>query len=119
MAEQLNRYGQCPNCETGWDGGDVVEVLAELDVFKIKGQKELLQIAAECFGYTPTNPLRFTRLNSIDLTGPDHGKGFWQCPICHNVWDKKTNQQFANIKLALHKELLPLDFDDSPPFEID
>lgn len=117
MQTLLNRYGQCPNCETGWDGGDVVEVLGNLDVFKHKGQKELLQIAAECFGYTPLNPLRFTRLNSIDLTGLRHGEGFWQCPVCSHVWDKKTNEEFNSIKIALNP--VGANFEDSPPFELD
>lgn len=113
----LNKYGQCPHCEIGWDGGDVMEVLGGLDVFRHKGQKELLQIAGECYGYTVVNPLRFTKLNSIDLTGPKQGEGFWQCPTCLHVWDKKTNEHFISIKLALNPVGV-LD-DDYPPFELE
>lgn len=101
----LNRYGQCPHCEIGWDGGDVLEILGNLDVFKIKGQKELLQIANECYGYTELNKLRFTKLNSIDLTGSLAGTGFWECPTCRSVFNKVTGERSGNMKLAINKLL--------------
>jgi hypothetical protein len=105
MPEQsLNKYGQCPICEYGWDGGDVLESLIALDVFKGKSQRELLTIASECYGYTEENKIRFTRLNSIDLTGKNAGKGFWECPSCRFVWNKATNEMFSTIKLALNKK---------------
>lgn len=111
MPEQsntLNRYGQCPICEFGWDAGDMFEVLSRLDVFKAKTQREILQIAQENYGYTEANKLRFSALNSIDLTGSKTGTGFWQCPRCGGVWDKVTNQYYRDLSYALS--------DDLPPF---
>ena len=106
MAEQLNRHGQCPVCEFGWDAGDMLETLSRLDVFKAKTQKEILQIAQESYGYTETNKLRFSALNSIDLTGLKVGAGFWQCPKCGSIWDKITNQYFKDITYALSNDPL-------------
>lgn len=103
--ELLNRYGQCPVCEFGWDAGDILEVISQLDVFRNKSRTEILRIAKENYGYSEANPTRFTALNNIELTGPDYiGRSFWQCPKCVTVWDKVTNEQFKNIATALGKD---------------
>jgi rubredoxin len=101
--EQLNRYGQCPVCEFGWDSGDILEVISQLGVFKGKTRIELLQIARDNYGYSEANPTRFTALNNIELKGEYDGKSFWQCPKCSTVWDKTTNEQFKNLAIALGK----------------
>lgn len=101
----LNRYGQCPICEFGWDGGDILQTISQLDTFKNKSRFELLQIAKDNYGYSEANPTRFTALNNIELKGPEHnGRSFWQCPKCVTVWDKITNQQYKNLAEALGKD---------------
>ena len=97
--ETLNRYGQCPVCEFGWDAGDILEVISQLDVFKGKTRQELIQIARENYGYSEVNPTRFTALNNIELRHA--GRSFWQCPKCSTVWDKTTNEQYKNLAVAL------------------
>jgi hypothetical protein len=102
--EQLNRYGQCPVCEFGWDAGDILESISLLDVFKNKSKSEMIQIAKENYGYSEANPTRFTALNSIDLKGEYEGMNFWQCPKCSTVWDKITNEQYRNLAAALGRD---------------
>lgn len=100
--KELNRYGQCPICEFGWDAGDILEVISQLDIFKNKSNFELLQIAKDNYGYSEANPTRFTALNNIELKGPEYNnRSFWQCPKCATVWDKTTNEQFKNLAEAL------------------
>lgn len=131
MAEPINRYGQCPICEHNWDGGDILEVLQSLDVFKGKSVKDILKIAEDNYGYTEATKPRFTRLVSIDLLGLHSGKGLWQCPACNNVWDKVTHEHYPSLKGAYSTyehtavdELLSSipkegeDEDEAPPFEI-
>lgn len=101
--ETLNKYGQCPVCEFGWDAGDILEVISSLDIFSSKTKQEMLDIARHNYGYSEANPTRFTALNNIELTGEDAGKSFWQCPRCVTVWDKVTNEQFKNLAIALGK----------------
>jgi Zn-finger nucleic acid-binding protein len=88
----------------GWDDGDVLEKLSTLDVFKGKSQKELLAIAQENYGYTPTNQLHFTKLNSVDIIHGQISTGVWQCPQCGTVWDKGNNNQFRNLKSYLNPD---------------
>lgn len=100
--QQLNRYGQCPVCEFGWDSGDIYQVLSQLEVFQNKTKQEILQIAKDNYGYSEANPTRFTALNNIELKGEHEGKSFWQCPKCSTVWDKITNEQFKSLAVALN-----------------
>lgn len=103
--DQLNRQGQCPICEFGWDGGDILETLSTLDIFKNKSRTEMLQMAKQEYGYSETNPTRFTALNNIELKGTEYeGKSLWQCPKCSTVWDKVTSQQYKNLAAALGKD---------------
>lgn len=129
MAEPINRYGQCPICEHNWDGGDILEVLQSLDVFKGKSLKEILKIAEDNYGYTEATRPRFTRLVSIDLLGLHSGKGLWQCPACSNVWDKVTFEHYPNLKGAyktyegvevdaLLKGIPETSEDEEPPFDV-
>lgn len=97
----INRFGQCPVCEFGWDAGDILEVISNLNVFQGKTKSEILQVAKENYGYSPANPTRFTALNNIELKGDYEGRNFWQCPKCATVWDKTTNEQFKNLAVAL------------------
>lgn len=97
----INRHGSCPNCEKGWDGGDILEELKKMDVFRGKTDQEMLQIASN-YGYTESNPVRFTRLGTIEL--PLDKRYFWECPHCHHIWDKITNHHFVNLNQALGKD---------------
>lgn len=95
----INRHGQCPNCEHGWDGGDIVQELSKLDLFKGNSQQEMLKIAGN-YGYTETNPTRFSKLESVEL--PNMGSSaFWRCPKCRHVWDKITNHHYVSLNQAL------------------
>lgn len=102
--ESLNRFGQCPICEFGWDAGDILDGISALSVFQNKTKSELLQIAKTNYGYSETNPTRFTALNNIELTGEYAGKSFWQCPKCSTVWDKVTSEMHKNLAAALGKD---------------
>lgn len=102
MEQQLppiNRHGSCPNCEKGWDGGDILEELKKMDVFKAKTDQEMLQIASN-YGYTTSNPLRFTKLETIEM--PIEQRNFWRCPHCLHVWDKITNKHYVNLQQGLN-----------------
>lgn len=129
MAEPINKHGQCPICEHNWDGGDILEVLQSLDVFKGKALKEIQKIAEDNYGYTEATRPRFTRLVSIDFVGLHTGKGLWQCPACSNVWDKVTFEHYPNLKGAygsyentvvdeLLKGITEEGTDEDPPFEV-
>ena len=98
----IDRHGSCPNCEKGWDGGDILEELGKLDVFKgSKSPQQLMQIAA-LYGYTETNRTRFTKLLTREF--PQYNsRAFWQCPHCFHVWDKQTNFHYINLNQALGK----------------
>lgn len=99
---QFDKWGQCPNCEKGWDGGDIFEVLQTLDVFRGKSKQEILNIAAVNYGYTEANKTRFTRLVSIEpISTSVKPRFFWQCPHCGHVWDKFTSEHFNSLTDAI------------------
>lgn len=95
----INRFGSCPHCEIGWDGGDILQELKKMDVFKGKTDQEMMQMAAQ-YGYTESNRIHFSKLEGIEL--PAYGRAFWRCPKCYHVWDRHNNFHYISINHALN-----------------
>lgn len=91
----IDKHGSCPNCEYGWDGGDILETVSQLSVFIGKEPHEIKRIAADCYGYTENNKTRFTNLKQIEI--PVEDISVWQCPRCNHVWDKVTNHHYKSL----------------------
>lgn len=99
----INRHGNCPVCDPpfSWDGGDILEEIRKIGAFSTKTEPELLEIAANCYGYTPDNKARFTKLASVEI--PLHGINVWECPKCYHVWDKVTFKHSANMRALINE----------------
>lgn len=91
----LDRHGKCPNCDTSWDGGDILEHLTNMDVFTNKTPKEIEEIATNNYGWNPVDRPRFSKLIGHDL----EEVSLMQCPNirCCHVFDKETGQEYASV----------------------
>lgn len=86
----FNKHGHCPNCNTDFDGGDILQVLSNLSVFAGKGQKEVLKFATETYGYTIENQRRFS--NTIAFQLAHSGTVYYRCPSCRAVFDANSHR---------------------------
>jgi hypothetical protein len=70
----MDKYGNCPECGSSWDGGEIPEKYHEY--------------------YGP--PYKWSRLIGIET--PDYdGVSYWKCPDCGAVWDRFTNHKVNNL----------------------
>lgn len=94
----VNRFGCCPNCKTDWNGGDVRNHLATMDVNQYRSSKEIDALAAQ-FGWTASNPTNFSKAKIIEVTIPTQVKkeAYYECPECHYVYEADTGKEFRNL----------------------
>lgn len=86
-----DRYDKCPHCGTSWDGGNIKQALANMDINIFK--HEQANKMADAFGYTDDNQKKFTNTIGIQI-GEDH---YFQCPSCRRIWDV-VGDQYNSIK---------------------
>jgi hypothetical protein len=91
----LDKFGKCPTCGCNWNGGDIKEHISKMQVFHSRTEGELMQIAAS-YGWTPQNPIRFTKLVNVNR-GPN--KMYWRCPSCRDTYDQITGEKVSFKKL--------------------
>lgn len=73
----MNHPANCPHCGVLLDDGDVLEVLSAMDAYKTRSARD----AAECYGWTPETPVRFSRVIGIYNTDRDCTTHYI-CPDC-------------------------------------
>lgn len=106
----IDRYGKCPSCSELWDGGNMVETLSHLDVFKEFTDNEILKLAINGYGYDPQNPKRFSRLVVISVVSDKESEysldetptpaNFMMCPSCGNAWDINSGKHLGSLNEA-------------------
>lgn len=109
----LDRYGICPNeqCRMDWNGGDILEGLARLDVLGEKSKEELVNIAHLSFGYQVQNPKNFSKVIAVQVVkdtkrveGEIPKPDFYMCPNCRQVWEADTGRLFSSLNSAKNNE---------------
>jgi len=68
---ELDEYGNCPECGSSWDGGDIPEDIRE----------------------HYSEPFKWSRLIGIEIPEKYDGISYWQCPDCGTKWDRWTNER--------------------------
>lgn len=102
------RCGECPECGTSWDGGDIFENLKKDEFYKGKTDDEI-KISASQYGWSEENKIRSSKLIGIELPWdhPDHIEGisFWQCPECEVIWNRLTGEKTKNFASYVTKKV--------------
>jgi rubredoxin len=83
---QLDHYGNCPNCGTSWNAGDIFDSFRQQAIYINKTDAELKELVEKY--YAP--PYKFSRLVGVEYAHnhPQHYDGVseWQCPDCQYSW---------------------------------
>jgi hypothetical protein len=105
MGEQLNVNETCPHCKESWDGGDIRQVIGNLDIHQFTDSKKLDALAAE-FGWTPENKKRFSKVKMYQLShDPDPEKLFAECSHCGNTYRLSDGKHIGTaLALSEYKE---------------
>lgn len=91
----------CPECNTKWDGGDILEDLTRRKdagevIFGDKSDAELIEYASS-YGWTVEDPQRWSNVIGMELSydDPEHydGVSYWACPGCGIAWDRWTGKR--------------------------
>lgn len=77
----------CRYCDYNLDGGDIYQVLSELDEYK-KLNSEEMSIIAGHYGWTPNNKKRFDKIVIIQF---DNKPQIEVCPKCSGICPNNTN----------------------------
>lgn len=94
MENTIDRYGECPNCQVSWDGGNILQEMIKLDILIGETYENILSMANKNYGYTVENQKRFSNLISRELK--DETKTIvYQCPECRQVF----NEQLEPIEI--------------------
>lgn len=104
MSQEIDRYGDCPNCNTNWNKGDIYESLSKMDINLMKSATDILKLAGE-YGWSPTNKKNFSSVNIIEVGYAI----FYECPDCNSVYNSTTGEQYKDLvqaKKDLYKEIL-------------
>lgn len=97
---ELDRYGDCPECGSSWDAGDIFPVLRKQDWCKHLSDEQLQAKIEVMYGPPPH---KFSRIVGVELAynHPQHydGVSFWRCPDCKKQWHRfkpqpKTTQEY-------------------------
>lgn len=92
----IDRLGNCPHCNKSWDGGDIRESIARMDIHQFKTVKELDDLAAS-FGWTPEDRKRFSKLRVYELHSTTT---IYECPDCMYVYNVDSGEEMMNIHSA-------------------
>jgi Zn-finger nucleic acid-binding protein len=76
---------ECPDCHGNWDGGDIYEALKAM--YPEKSDDKIRELAASQ-GWSEMTPVHYSEL--IWVTGNSDRVIYWQCPHCHQRWDRMT-----------------------------
>lgn len=100
--EYIDKLGICPNCKTSWDGGDVFEVLSNMDIHSNKSSHDIQKLSAT-YGWSENTKTRFSNTTSIIVTSEnkDISKGnFIQCKKCLHVYNINSGKEYSSIHEA-------------------
>ena len=106
----MTACGDCPVCETSWDGGDRYEVL-RADPFYSGKTDEEVKISASQYGWSENTPTRITKILGIEIPWdhPDyregHGVEFYQCPECNTIWNRFKGEIIKDFKSYISKTI--------------
>lgn len=90
----IDRLGLCPHCNKSWNGGDVYEVLNSMSLHLHKSQRDIENLANQ-YGWTKTNPSRFSKARTIEVTIQTMEKFFfYECFNCNHVFEATTGKQY-------------------------
>lgn len=84
QCKTLHKNGTCPKCNADWDAGNVYETLRKHDAYASKTDDELREVASH-YGKPDA---RFSRLVGIQVRGVYDGVLYWECPDCHQRWNR-------------------------------
>lgn len=95
----IDRQGNCPACNESWDGGDIFEVIQDMDAFMGKPKGDVIAIASQ-YGWTEQNKKRFSKVIGVEFTTMKDKLALLQCPTCNHVFNPETSQEFENLNEA-------------------
>jgi len=103
-----SRCGDCPECGTSWDDGDIFDTLRADEFYEDKTDEEV-KISASQYGWSENNKIRRTKLMGLELPWdhPDHREGicFWQCPECNTIWNRYTGDKTTGFEAYVGKKI--------------
>lgn len=116
MSQQL----QCPDCGQDWDGGDIREAMANLDVNNYV-DASVIEKLASMYGWTPEERKRFTKVKVYEIERFGAKFTFWECPKCFHVLHRESGRCYVNIAEARNQILIPETVEDEvqPIFKLD
>lgn len=75
-----SEIGECPYCNSSWNGGDILSVLSKHNSYATYTPEEIFKMA-ESYGYTKSQPMYFSHLIGIEDLLSDR-IGHYECPFC-------------------------------------
>jgi len=110
MSLKLDPYGNCPQCEKSWDGGDILEEMKKLEIYFGRTDAYIEKKAESYYGYSQTHKRRFSHLMTNRL--PHSSLAHYTCPYCKSTFEEssKTNSiiVYKNIYDARNKAATPV-----------
>ena len=83
----LDSHGNCPNCGSSWDAGDIFDTLRTQDWCKHLSDEQLQAEIEVMYGPPPH---KYSRLVGVEYAHdhPQHYDGVseWMCPDCKHSW---------------------------------
>lgn len=94
----LDKHGTCPECNTNWDAGEILDTLARLNVFSGKTLNDVAKVA-NSYGWTQLNQARFSNVIIIMLpvTPIRREVVLYQCHKCMSIFDRDTGEKFHTL----------------------
>ena len=85
---------QCPECNSNWDGGSILETFIKQREEGIKCWQGMSNEKIEQYmkeSYSP--PYRWRRQLGIEVEGLYDGISYWKCPDCNTLFDRFTGKK--------------------------
>lgn len=107
MAVDIGNLDNCPDCGAQWKGDDIYQYFLcqkmfpeaeQHEVYKDKTDEEIYR-AAQDYGYTHENPVRFRKVIGVEYPygHPKRydGVSLWHCPECKGYWSRWTGKKIT------------------------
>jgi len=113
---ETNHCGTCPECNTSWDNGEVIDYLMNKELFLGATSDKVVaeNMARKSYGWTPENKKRISKLAFIEVSDGEDGfnglDGFYQCTKCQIAWGSENGERNEMFKSLLTEKSAMDDF---------
>lgn len=107
---KINKCGICPNCNTDWDDGDIMETISKLDVFVGKNNNSFKKLAAN-YGWDENTKTRFSKAKIVEI----NNEIFIQCSnnTCNHIFKANTGEYYKSWQQVKRGDSLGVAFQDN------